>query len=175
MEPPSVWTRVVCPTCSNFCSCRDTDESKPIRKAPPATKPRLKQQTLKPKMALAELEMDAPAVFAPAVAPELTPRNAASRFVYVPATQFGAVGIGGWIARCAPRTTLARPRRAIAAPAPLCLSCLRVCISIASHRIQQVGKDKKQTTTLQFKDADGKYSKEHFQFTHVAKTFKPLS
>jgi len=116
------------------------DESKPLKKGPkPAPKP-LKQTKLNPKLALAELDMDAPAVFANPVAPELTVENAATRFILVPAAQFQAVGIGGWIAR-----------------------------------IKQVAKDRVQTTTIQFKDADGKYTTECFQFLHVAKSFKPLS
>ena len=42
-------------------------------------------------------------------------------------------------------------------------------------RITQVQRNKKQTTKLVFKDADGKSSTELFTFAHVAKQFKPLS
>ena len=42
-------------------------------------------------------------------------------------------------------------------------------------RITQVQRDKKQTTKITFKDADGKTSTELFEFAHVLKTFKPLS
>ena len=62
----------------------------------------LKQACLKPKLALAEIPTDHAAVTAEAVEPELTQKNAGSRFVYVPASYFNSEGIGGWIAKCAP-------------------------------------------------------------------------
>ena len=48
---------------------------------------------------------------------------------------------------------------------------LLLCLS----RIVQVGRDKQQTTKLNFKDADGRSSSQYFEFNHVANTFKPLS
>ena len=67
----------------------------------PPPKPRTVQSSLTPKVALAEVAMDSPYVTTSPVLPELTPDNAASRYVFVPASQFGAEGIGGWVARCA--------------------------------------------------------------------------
>ena len=46
-----------------------------------------------------EIAVDHAAVTSPAAEPALTPANAASRFVFVPASQFGAEGIGGYVAR----------------------------------------------------------------------------
>ena len=42
-------------------------------------------------------------------------------------------------------------------------------------RINQVKRDKMQTTKINFKDADGKMTSKLFTFEHVLKTFKPLS
>jgi hypothetical protein len=108
----------------------------PLQKPPPP----LKQSTLTPKLTLAEIDEAHAALTSPAVEPALTADTAASRFVLVPASQFDAAGIGGWIAR-----------------------------------IVKVLRNKEQTTELQFKDGDGRASKEYFKFDHVAANFKPLS
>ena len=91
-------------------------------------------------MALGEVATDSSVVSETAVEPPFDVINAGSRFVFVPAAQFGAEGIGGWIAK-----------------------------------IVSVLKNHDKTTTLQFKDADGKYSRQYFKFEHVVKHFKPLS
>ena len=54
-------------------------------------------------MAMAEVAKDHKAVDAAAVDPPLTPDNAAGRHVFVLASEFGAEGIGGWVARCRTR------------------------------------------------------------------------
>ena len=107
---------------------------------PPAPPKPPKQTTLTPKLALSEIPVDHPAVNQPAVEPPLSPVNAATRFVFVPAEQFGSEGIGGWIAK-----------------------------------ITKVGKQQDPIVDIQFKDADGKLSKQYFKFSHVKTTFKPLS
>ena len=159
----------------------------------PAPKP-TSQSALKPKLALAEVSVDSPFVTAAPVGPELTANHAASRYVFVPASEFGAEGIGGYVARCALPAS-ARPAhlccpahcgrervalRAVCSPALPCPAMLDAlplhnpllrCLS----RIMQVGRDKLQTTRLNFKDADGKSSSKYFEFEHVSKTFKPLS
>ena len=67
---------------------------------PPRPPPKpLRQTTLQPKLKLCELKLDAPEVKAEAVAPPLTLENAVQRFIFVPAEQFEATGIGGWVAR----------------------------------------------------------------------------
>jgi hypothetical protein len=48
---------------------------------------------------LCELSETDAILAAPAVEPVLTAKNAGSRFVHVPASQFDATGIGGWIAK----------------------------------------------------------------------------
>ena len=48
-------------------------------------------------------------------------------------------------------------------------------LSLAPHRITAVQRDKKQTTKINFKDADGKTTSKLFRFEHVVKTFKPLT
>ena len=111
----------------------------PAPKPKPPPKPK-RQTVLKPKFKVEEIAVDHAAVTSPAAEPALTPANAASRFVFVPASQFGAKGIGGYVAR-----------------------------------IQKVGRDKQATTSVQFKDADGKMSTEHFTFERVASSFKPLT
>ena len=58
------------------------------------------QTSLTPKLAMAEVATDSPYVTAAPVLPELTPDNAATRYVFVPASQFQAEGIGGYVARC---------------------------------------------------------------------------
>ena len=119
------------------------DSSDEGRAKPPArkqSKPVLKQAKLSPKVSLCEIATDAPEVSALAVGPSLDAKNAGSRFVFVPAEQFQAEGIGGWVAK-----------------------------------ILSVMRDNQQTTTLQFKDAAGKCSREYFKFAHVVEHFKPLS
>ena len=111
----------------------------PAPKPKPPPKPK-RQTVLKPKFKVEEIAVDHAAVTSPAAEPALTPANAASRFVFVPASQFGAAVIGGYVAR-----------------------------------IQKVGRDKQATTSVQFKDADGKMSTEHFTFERVASSFKPLT
>ena len=59
----------------------------------------MKQAKLPATIKLAEIEKTHGALTAPAVEPALTAANAGSRFVLVPAAQFGSVGIGGWIAQ----------------------------------------------------------------------------
>ena len=59
------------------------------------------QTSLTPKLAMAEVATDSPYVTAAPVLPELTADNAATRYVFVPASEFGAEGIGGYVARCA--------------------------------------------------------------------------
>lgn len=44
-------------------------------------------------------KLRANAVTSLAVAPMLTLANAKGRFIFVPAAEFGSVGVGGWIAR----------------------------------------------------------------------------
>jgi hypothetical protein len=65
---------------------------------PPPPKP-ARQTVLKPKFKLEEIAANHAFVTSPAAEPALTPTNATSRFVFVPASQFGAEGIGGWVAR----------------------------------------------------------------------------
>ena len=65
---------------------------------PPAKK-KQKQATSTSKLAMAEISEDHPAVTSLAVAPMLTLANAKGRFIFVPAAEFGSVGVGGWIAR----------------------------------------------------------------------------
>ena len=45
------------------------------------------------------MELDHPAVSRDAVGPPLEASTAASRFIFVPAHEFGTEGIGGWIAK----------------------------------------------------------------------------
>ena len=66
---------------------------------PPPGPPALSQTKLPAGLKLCELAVDAPQVTAAAVGPPLEAATAATRFVFVPASQFEAVGIGGWIAR----------------------------------------------------------------------------
>jgi hypothetical protein len=145
--------RVARPACSNLCDCLVADESKPLKKGPkPAPKP-LKQTKLNPKLALAELDMDAPAVFANPVAPELTVENAATRFILVPAAQFQAVGIGGWIARCAaarPRAgpPMRRTAHAAARTTPCIISdSLHFPCSTGSSRSRRTGSKRQQSNS----------------------------
>ena len=61
--------------------------------------PVLKQTSLSPKLSLTELPMEHELLSAEPVGPALQADNAATRFVLVPASQFGATGIGGWVAK----------------------------------------------------------------------------
>ena len=96
----------------------------------PPPKPRTVQSSLKPKLAMAEVATDSSYVTASPVLPELTADNAATRYVFVPAHEFGSEGIGGWVARCVlpPPRTPQHPReragRTIVPPArPYCPAC----------------------------------------------------
>jgi hypothetical protein len=48
---------------------------------------------------LCEVPLESELLKADAVEPPLTVINAASRFVFVPATQFESEGVGGWVAK----------------------------------------------------------------------------
>ena len=52
---------------------------------------------------------------------------------------------------------------------------LHVSAHSCSYRINKVMNDKLQATEIQFKNADGKYTKERFTFEHVLAHFKPLT
>ena len=98
--------------------------------------------------------------------------NAGSRYVFVPASEFEAEGIGGWVARCAG-----------CCPAPFqsphllppCTTALTSTHTPFCHRITKVQRDSLRTTKITFKDADGKTSTHRFQFAHVLQSFKPLT
>ena len=72
--------------------------------SPPPKPPRrvMKQATLKSKICLSEIQEDDPFITAAPVEPPLSVENAGTRFVFVPAAQFNASNIGGWIAKYAP-------------------------------------------------------------------------
>ena len=75
----------------------------------PPPKPCTVQTNLIAKVAMAEVATDSSYVTASPALPELTPDNAASRYVFVPASEFKAEGIGGWVARCALPTAHSLP------------------------------------------------------------------
>ena len=75
---------------------------KPPAKKPPAKQPpakKLVQAKYKYKLTLGELPSDDPLASAEPVEPPLTAANAATRFVFVPASEFGSEGIAGWSAK----------------------------------------------------------------------------
>jgi hypothetical protein len=65
---------------------------------PPPPRPK-KQAKLSASIKLAEVALDDAAVSRDAVEPPLEPKNAATRFIFVPASEFGTEGIGGWVAK----------------------------------------------------------------------------
>ena len=66
---------------------------------PTPPSPKKQQAHLKPKLCLAEVALNHAAVTSTAINPPFEPANAATRFVFVPAAEFGAKGIGGWVAK----------------------------------------------------------------------------
>ena len=107
------------------------------------TKPRIVQMHLTPKVAMAEVATDSSYVTASPVLPELTADNAATRYVFVPAHEFSAEGIGGWVARCAlpPSSTQQHPHgreqvahdRATSSPILPCTLHARSCRKPTGH------------------------------------------
>lgn len=68
--------------------------------------------------------------------------------------------------------------------APRIHPCPDTFVALPSHRlrtvpyvcrIEQVQRNKDQTTKIKFKNAEGKYSTHYFTFAHVLASFKPLT
>ena len=68
-------------------------------KPPPPPPKKQKQTKLTPKIAMSELPLEHALLTANPVGEPLNVINAATRFVLVPAAQFGSEGIGGWVAK----------------------------------------------------------------------------